>query len=114
MRRFLFATLAVLVLGTATTAWCTHPAIENGPWTVAEEDVDKRSFIATIHEEFQKTFSEFKSALEAYVNTVVTVVTVLVKAVITVVVAVFKLVARFVFAVVLIVVRWLLSLFLPV
>ena len=114
MKRFLSGTLAVFFLLTATTAWCTQPPIENGPWQAIEETAEKPSFIAALHEDFQKTFSEIKSAIQTWVHTVITVVTALVKAFITVVTAVVKLVVRFVFAVMLIIVRWLLSLFIPV
>ena len=114
MKKVLLFALAVFFLVTANTAWCTHPAAENGSWTGVEKRAEKLSFIETIHKDFQQTFGEVKSAIETYVHTVVTVATALIKAAITVVVVVAKVVVRFVLAVMLIVVRWLLGLFIPI
>jgi hypothetical protein len=114
MKKFLLLSLAAIVLVTANAAWSTQPAIENDSWTVAEKSAEEPSFVGMIHQEFQRTFGEVKSAIETYVHTVVTVATALIKAVFTVAVAVVKLVVRFVLAVMLIALRWLLSLFLPV
>lgn len=115
MKRVLLLSLVAVIVVAANSAWSNESGLENGSWTSVDEQAAKeRAGYAALQEECEAAVKKARTAIQTYIETVVTVAKALLKAILIVLVSIVKLIARFAFAVVLIVARWLLSLFLPV